>query len=748
MNRSNLVEFKSNFEKSLAVLEQTPWLIIRLKQLIKLAFELDNGVEQAQQLPFRLELEGISNHLISEIIKTPGSCTGIDPETLSTFYQLFNQSIKSQFRHELEFLLAESWFNLGAVDELEDLLSKCEWFTVDENNENLVSTDNLIQFQKSFLVKYESQLPAELGSRLEGIVGVNQPGSSNSQIQGLFVIEGGGQKSGILADLTLTSLKTFKKQGADQLRIATHLVDEDDVLADQGHDLFKWLRSSDAQKIGGHLRLEYTLSEKSSLIRGSSLGLGLGLLGKMALYGLDKNPSFEPRVYSDVALTGALDANGNVMPVNEATLKYKIAAGFFSNTKSLIIPAQHQQIAEKILLGLHENYPLRQLQIITVKHIDELENHRDIFLYQRRRVSQRTKQFIREYANFVTVSILSFLAVLIAGFWFGIVKESTPFELVLKEKELSVVNKFGYHIWKAGVGSNHGVISDITNEGELEVVIGYDKYTESELKGYVVCYNSSGEILWKFKTGREVQYGSDHLENNFNGAVALIEDLNGDGVMEIVTIATHDNFPTQICLLSHSGEKISEYWHAGQLQNPRSLEVLSENRTKELVFCGINNEYRTGLVLVLDPFIMRGRSPAINKNYQLSGSENGNEIFYLKFPHTHFFTHPGYDRSDIVSINSQGIIRIKNSYWITLPTGRRAESPVFYVFNSNFNLLSANPGDKYYLNYKEFFTNRDPLSYASNDLIQYFSTIDYWNGESWQIEPTVNQIYVTSSKHK
>ncbi len=744
MSESALFEFNTKFEKSLAVLEQTPWLILRLKQLNKLHELLQDSLESSQQQPFKLELDGVAVVLASQIVDGTGVSAGVNPRDIESFYLNFRTGLNPVNTQKLEFLIIENWFSLGASKRVYDFLLQCEWYKLTEDQELPIASVNLLKFQRKFLDRSKAQFPSELQSRLHTCMNIQRHGSSHSQIRGLFVIGDGEQQCGLLADLSLESLKAFKKQGVDQLRIATHLVDEEDILADQGHDLFEWLRSKYSEKIKGHLRLEYTLSEKSSVLSGSSLGLGLGILGQMALYGLDKNRSFEPRIYGDVAITGALDASGQVLPVNETTLKYKLEAAFFSTVSTLVLPALHQQVAETFVAELYAEYPLRHLNLVYISHIDELEQHREIFFYQRRKISQRTLQFFREYANFVTLSVLSFIVVLFAGFWFGIVKHPVPFKTALRDKEIVVQNKFGLTLWKGGPASRSGVIADILNDTIPEVIIGYDKHAPSNLNGYVVCYNYKGEILWKFKTGAKVHYGDDVIENHFSGRIALVEDLNSDGFKEIITIGVPGQFPNQICLLSNRGNLISEYWHAGHLHDPRSIEIYNDNENREVIFCGINNEYRTGLVLVLDPFKMEGCSPATNPSYNKNDSLLGNELYYLKFPNTHFVIYPKYDISEVLSTNSQGTIRISHSNGVTLSNGEAFQAVVFYLFDSTFTLLSSSPGDNYYYAYKQVFPDREPLVYGDENLIKYFADIDYWDGSGWVKTPTINIRYLQS----
>jgi len=743
MTPPSLFDFNRQFEQLLELINKTPWTVLRIKAINRLYHLLENSLNKSQRVPFRLEINNLAKTVLNEVLDNCQTDLGFDPEHLIQFHQYIRNALDERELLNLEYLIIEQLFRFGAHSSLSDFLSECSLALKVEQEGNPGAFVDIHSFQLEFLTKYGFAIPEDLRQRLNSHLGLKKSESSHSQVRGLFVADNGEQKCGILAILALENFHKFKKLGTDQLRIATHLVDENDILSDQGYDLFNWLRKKHPQKTSGHLRLEYTLSEKSSILSGTSLGFGLAVLADMLVFSRGGNKAFEPRIYTDVAITGAMDETGRVLAVNPTTVGHKLEAGFFSDIQTVVLPAQNKSEARQALINLNEKYPLRQLGLVFLSHIDELEKHREIFFYQRRRISRRIGQAFRTNMKLIILFSLFLVLMMGVGFWMGVINHSVPASLDRRGAEVFVLNKYGFTLWRGGGGSKHGVIADIINDESLEVILGYDKYTQSELNGYVVCYDKRGQIQWKFKTGAEVSYGKSTIEDQFNGAVTLVKDLNHDGTKEIVTSGIPGNFPLQICVLDNYGNKLSEYWHAGHLQEPRALDVYSDNGTDELIFCGINNEYRAGVVLVLDPFRMRGRSPAINSDYIKDGTESGNEIFYIKFPHTHFFIYPSYDRSNIVSSTQNGSIRVKHSFYVTMPNELVVDAPVFYVFDTSLRLLSASPGDTYYLAYQEYFTDREPLPYGDDKLIQYFSNIHYWNGVAWDHNRSINPIYTS-----
>ncbi len=748
MKNTGLIEFSHQFEQAVSLVERIPWLSLRLKKINQIYSFLQDSLEASQQIPFRLELIECAQVFLIEISEKPWSGTGLDPKDLEAFHVNVSPGLDQTALRQLEFLVIESLFVMGDHRGLQKYLAEALWYVDDMDNLEEGTFRDLQSFQQEFLYKYKNKIPQALLNRLQPYIDAPSHESSHSQIQAMFVVAEGELQSGILAELTLGNLRAYKKPGSDQLRIATHLVDENDILADQGAELFTWLKYKYPEKIPGHLRLEYTLRAKSSVLTGSSLGLGLAVLSDMGLYSLYKNRSFEPRVYNDVAVTGAMDGTGRILPVNESTLKYKIEAAFFSQIRTVVLPLAHKTLAVKILSDLQVEFPLRKIHMVFLSSIEEFEGHREVFFYQRRKASRRVMQFFREYVSYVTLSIMSLILVLVVGLWFGVIHNPLPHKLVLDENRVRVQNKWGTELWMGNIGSTHGIIEDIDGNKTPEVIIGhdmgYESESSSEFVGSIACYDYKGNLQWKFGAGDSLLFGENVINDPFNGVVALVEDLNQDGLCEIVTIGVSKLFPCQICFLDHQGNLLSEYWHVGQLAGARSIEAFDNGKKREVAFYGINNRYRTGVILVLDPFQTHGQSLEM-KSLRIPRPEvDGNEIFYVKFPNTHFFEGIRYDFSRIVSHSDGRSFTASNNKGITLPDGTSHIASVYYEFNSNMTLIRSYPTDGYYDLYKRKYPDRPQIGYGNAIVGKQLSSIEYWDGTKWVPNRTINSNYLAS----
>ena len=734
MTVSRLFEFNQKLEQSLAIIEQTPWVKLRLKMLNQLYESLFREFDDPQRLPFRLELDARAQRIIHELSNDAASFQGFDPDELLRLHSYLNQNERQQDSTRLEYLIIVVLFKVGAKSLLQKFLPLCPWIQgVDTPGQPL--SEDLASFQKTFLNKYARCLPGSLVNELEQCIGRDQYRSANNEIRGLFVVGGGDQQTGLVANLSLENLKVFKRAGTNQLRIATHLVDEQDALADQGHALFAWLRTKYTDKLHGHLRLEFTLSELSSVLTGSSIGLGLGLLAQMALYGLNNNRAFEPRIYADVAMTGALAADGSVLPVNSATIKHKLEAAFFSTVKTLVLPRDHQADAEVYLADLSSKYPLRHMQLVFISHIDEVEHHKLVFFYQRRRAIQRTRQFFREYANFVTVSTMLFILALGAGFWFGIVKDPRPTSLVIDHEIVKVKNQFNFTLWTSQEKAHQKLLCDLNGDGNAEVLISYNRNAVKEIAGKLFCYDYLGALKWVFDGGQSVRYGYTLYDDFFIFDYLSVFDFDNDGQQEIYGYTSQTYFPNRLFVLATDGSLLSEYWNAGGFAEMTAVEVFSGNSNMELAVAGRNNEYRSGILLIIDPFVTHGISPQVDEAWIKEDYTPGNELYYIKFPFTHYIKTGRRDQTSQIIFNSDEEIRV------LLTNENQLNGSVYYTFNNRMAVVFTALDDNYYKNYPLVFPNAPDLDRNNPALLDSFKKVEYWNGSSWVLKPTPNLLH-------
>lgn len=74
----------------------------------------------------------------------------------------------------------------------------------------------------------------------------------------------------------------------------------------------------------------------------------------------------------DVALTGDLDVDGTVLPVDGGGLVKKVEAAFFSWVRCLVVPADQLSAARETVDRLQAAYPQGNLDLVGIRHLEDL----------------------------------------------------------------------------------------------------------------------------------------------------------------------------------------------------------------------------------------------------------------------------------------------------------------------------------------------------------------------------------------
>ncbi|MFQ6612468.1 MAG: hypothetical protein ACE5D2_05130 [Fidelibacterota bacterium] len=740
----SLPEFETKFDHQLKLIRRTVWLGLRLKELDALYRILEQSIHPEQQVSYRSELDAVLADMIS---RAPAMAfETLDPRFLNTILTRLASTTFPKQRQKVFFILIESLLRLRAYDQLFDLLVKQGLLTNNREQSASLFPEKTEVDERLFRTQVLPQVDDEMRPHIETALNKDIITTSRESIYSLFVVTQGEHSIGLLGRVKLSNLVLSRKSISDQVRIVSHLVDEGDPLSNQTRRVCTFIKREFAIPNDTSLRLEYSIDQRATTLVGNSIGLVLTMLAGMGLHMHGHNRSFKYMIYDDVAVTGALNETGKVLPVDKELLRPKLEAAFFSPVKNVVLPAEQLIDAQQMLIKLKDRYPNGSLNLIPVKSYDELLAKREVIYLQRRQVGERARQFVRDHANTVTFSIMAFVLLLMVGFWFGIVKNGIPVSATIEDGRYVIKNKFGFKLWKTedGVSTKKIVIEDIDGDEKQEILVGYTcnfKNVPSSLVGSLVCYDSDGNIKWQVNSGRTITYGDNVYPNLFSVNLIKVVDCNFDGIKEIICVSSHNFFPNRFITVSTEGEVLSEYWNSGAIMNIEVADVLPDNGVKEILFSGVNNEYRQGILGVLDPFKMGGASPQSQGYYTNRDVPPGNAIYYLKFPQTHFARFLGKNRRDI----TRELIIKDNNIKLLLSGPSTKENlliDVFYYLNTKMEVLFVDLADGYYRLFNQEFPDRKPLAYNDPKTFAYFRSIQYWDGTAWSDSVTINRRYL------
>jgi hypothetical protein len=225
-------------------------------------------------------------------------------------------------------------------------------------------------------------------------------------------------------------------------------------------------------------------------------------------------------------------------------------------------------------------------------------------------------------------------------------------------------------------------VDDINLDGKNEVVFLLNKgnYPERTENDAVVCLSNQKNELWRKDFGPPLRAIFDFSlgdEGKFYCMSLVAFDYPGIETRLIVASASGAYYPDQVMVLDGNGNKLKEYWHAGQLTSLNELKDYDGDGNLDFVFYGENNRMGWSPVIIMMNYNeIRGQSlPYVDSLF-----EHASEERYYVFGHPWIDDSGGFinisdDPNILVASNSYGI------YSVTKTMGNYME--YFYDFNTS-----------------------------------------------------------------
>jgi hypothetical protein len=398
-----------------------------------------------------------------------------------------------------------------------------------------------------------------------------------------------------------------------------------------------------------------------------------------------------------------------------------------------------------------------------------------VFAYKRELDAWRQKKppnvsipLLRPYLKLFPNKALLFALIPVSGllliFIINLFNPDFPADFRIDRSDLIILDKKGNELWRYHTGlenlaeegtyrehfqhkkkSESGgtelpylIINDINSDEIKEVLFSTqtnDEYGEGEL----FCFNSKGIMLWKFTAGRELKFGQNIYSGDYRINGLYIEDLNGDGSLEIILLSVHmPDWPCQLIVLNHKGEPIGEYWNSGHFSEVLGVD-LDEDQRKEIIAAGTNNEYGKACVVVFDSGMIRGCSPQIEDRYICREIESGAEKYYILLPRTDVDLQENNQPDNVKRID-----RLKDKR-ISIET---QNSGIFYELDYHLKLQDLPRSSHFFERKHRQAVAEGKVNSILND--EYWAdlgrTVRYWNGKEWDSKPTENLLWRTVTK--
>jgi hypothetical protein len=271
---------------------------------------------------------------------------------------------------------------------------------------------------------------------------------------------------------------------------------------------------------------------------------------------------------------------------------------------------------------------------------------------------------------------------------------------------------------------------DINHDGRREALFSLQTQDETG-EGVILCFDSKGRQLWKFRAGRQMKYGDKTCSGDYRTQGVLARDLDGDGHLEVIVVSVHrPSWPCQLALLDDRGNLKGEYWNAGYFNDVAFVDINGDG-LKEIVAGGNNNEYGLGCLAVLSPRSISGASPQRGFDFRSPELKPGSELFYILLPRTDVDLAENYPVDGVVTVDVLDNRRIQAK---TSLTG------IYYQFDFSFLEKDVILSHGFIQAHEKARLEGKIESVLNSEYERsLIRGIRFWDGEEWSPGPVVRQ---------
>ncbi|MCG2588464.1 hypothetical protein [Rhodohalobacter sulfatireducens] len=355
------------------------------------------------------------------------------------------------------------------------------------------------------------------------------------------------------------------------------------------------------------------------------------------------------KINSHSIITGDIDKEGNVLPVDGETIGLKVKAAFFSWGKIFAVPASQRGLFEKELNTLLDKYPTRNIVLYGVSHLRELFFDRRLTEHEEEgRIKYYFKRLKSQEFRFITVPLITVLLGFIMWLIFGPV-DKNPNTLQYEGEQMTLMNQYGQKIQSLKVGSviveaiqqsqnpifpYKALLHDLNNDGINELffsrMLSEQNFNSPE---ELIAYSVSGDsIIWKKNLSFDLEFPNkpEIQENGYK--VYSLNIINSSKDNLIVNIGHGRFFPSIILKLNaETGEESSRYIHSGRIKQTKVVDIDNDG-DQEVIGLGQNNAFdEITVFFALEADKIVGYSPSTDE-YTVLGYTPAEHEYYVQVP--------------------------------------------------------------------------------------------------------------------
>jgi hypothetical protein len=288
-------------------------------------------------------------------------------------------------------------------------------------------------------------------------------------------------------------------------------------------------------------------------------------------------------------------------------------------------------------------------------------------------------------------------------------------------------------------------IAEVDQDGKKEVVCYLNHDDPSSRALALVDHN--GKTLWEKILEYHEIYPRGAPTYDFRLFQVGLEDINGDGAIEILSLWGHDrDFPGVFQIHSLAGDRLFQYDHTGILQFFVVSHDPAGRAAKEILLGGTNNLLGGDAVLVvLDCADLKsGLGPPYTYPSELQekkadletfipeGAQRASQKYYLRFRHNQLSATDLMRWLNVTEIHASPeglLIQVKYSL----------DAFLYFRFDSEKRLLSVSMGADSERVYQDLFIRKKVSLTAEAFLREAEKDVLAWDGEGWVPVPTFSR---------
>ncbi len=501
----------------------------------------------------------------------------------------------------------------------------------------------------------------------------------------------------------------------------------------------------------GRIHANFEIIGADQELTGESMGLAFALvtftqLLKAEVLRIERFNS------NEVAVTGILDEDGELLPVNRDTLVLKVRRAFFSHVRYLALPEANATEARVILAQLQTQYPRRQLFIIGARTLAEIVADHNIVRSQKVCIGEWVGKQLAKYSRMakVQVPMLALLAYLLLSVlfpkaWLFLDRNPAFARPILVSGTIEVFNADSTRLWSYSFPHAFNdrftkdafplmiQTYDIDSDSDNEVLVIPLNEDDVEENAWLYCFDKAGNIRFRRYLAVPNEYPGDTDSTTYHGFAVYPVTLGGK--VHIVTLATQI-LPARchIRLWTADGDSLLWFIQSGGARMAMVKDIDNDG-SEEIIFGAFGNRTGCATCFALNLQTKSGCSPPYeDPEYDLSRLKRAANFLYTIFPPTDLC-----NRDCLARYNQPGVIvaRDRNGGTIDFYTAesKLPYTDAIYSLDSRLRARSVSFSDGF-IDHRKGFVEEGKLSSISDSAYAaiVLGAVRYWTEEGWVSE--------------